>query len=158
MKPILFLLLSSILISCSDSYNESGTDGWLKGTIEERIDTVAEHLGGFSPAMKDIGYRYNELYWAGVDGNWDYAEYQAEHIEEYLEYGLQRRPQYRKSAETFLNVDLPAMEKAISLKDSTTFFAQFSILTMSCNSCHVMEKVGFINIREPEVRSTPVRK
>ena len=157
MKLLLFLTLSFLLISCSD-YNESGPEGWLKGTVDERLDTIADHLGGFSPAMKDIGYRYNELYWAGVDGNWSYAEYQAEHIGEYLEYGLQRRPQYTKNAETFLKVDLPAMEKAISMKDSATFFAQFSILSMSCNSCHVMEKVGFINIREPEVRSTPVRK
>lgn len=157
MKNLLLLSLSIFLISCSD-YNESGPEGWLKGTVEERFDTIATHFGGFSTIMKDIGYRYNELYWAGIDGNWDYAEHQVEHIEEYMEYGLQRRPERKKSAESFMNIDLPAMEKAIELKDSTTFFAQFSILTMSCNSCHVMEDVGFINIREPEVRTSSVRK
>lgn len=54
---------------------------WLPHSPEARTETLARHLRGLDVAMLEIGHRYSELYWAGRDGNWRYADYQAGKIE-----------------------------------------------------------------------------
>lgn len=39
--------------------------------------------------MVEKGYRDQELYWAGQDENWDYADYQIEKIRKAIENGLE---------------------------------------------------------------------
>ena len=51
---------------------------WMKGTAGEQLRTVERQLRGLDVTMAEIGYRFTELHFAGQDGNWDYAKYQAE--------------------------------------------------------------------------------
>lgn len=66
--------------------------------------------------MVETGYRYQELYWAGQDQNWEYADYQIEKIKIAIENGLERRPKRAKSAEHLLTYILPEMKKALIVK------------------------------------------
>jgi len=50
------------------------------GTEQEKINTIEKQFRGFDNAMVETGYRYQELYWAGQDENWEYADYQLEKI------------------------------------------------------------------------------
>jgi hypothetical protein len=131
---------------------ESGRDGWLTGTVDERFNTVATQLRGFDMAMVETGYRYNELYWAAVDGNWEYAQYQTEKIRTAIENGLERRPLRAASAETFLTIVLPAVEDAIAQRDLARLQERMVTLRSTCNSCHDAEAVAFVHVGEPTVR------
>lgn len=119
--------------------------------------TIEHQFAGFSATMREIGYRYQELYWAGEDQNWEYAHYMWEHIDEAMEAGLQRRPERIKSSEHFVNVLIPEMYKAIESKDTTVFRRTLEIVRIGCNSCHMMEEVPFMNVALPETRLTPIR-
>jgi len=130
----------------------SGPGGWLSGTVDDRFDTVARQLRGFDMAMVETGYRYNELYWAAQDGNWGYAQYQAEKIRTAIENGLERRPKRAASAETFLTIVLPAVEEAIAKRDATLLRERLGSLRSTCNSCHEAERVEFVNVGEPQTR------
>lgn len=148
--------MTLLLAACAgDQRTDYGEGEWLRGTVDERFEQVEEQFGGFSQAMWEVSYRYVELYWAGQDMNWGYAAYQAEHIREAMEAGLERRPARAASAQAFLNVDLPALEESIAQRDSENFREQFRALTASCNSCHVAEDVGFIQVGVPEARISP---
>lgn len=118
------ILFSFITISCSSSENPEavGFNGWLSGTTNEKLNTVSNHLRGFDMAMAETGYRYVELYWAGVDENWEYAEYQVDKIKLAISNGFERRPLRKESGEHFMNNVLPEMKSAISKKDSSVFF------------------------------------
>jgi hypothetical protein len=109
-------------------------------------------------AMVEVGYRYQELYWAGQDQNWEYANYQLEKIKLATDNGLQRRPKRAKSAESFLANTLPQMQRAVDARDSSAFNNSFSILTSNCNSCHAAEKVAFFAVKTPTLRQSPLRK
>lgn len=106
--------------------------------------------------MVETGYRYQELYWAGKDGNWEYASYQAEKIRQTMEYGLDRRPKRAASAEAFLKA-LSDMDSVTKHGDSTAFVPTFQMLTGKCNACHRDEKVRFFNVDLPLVRQSPIR-
>ena len=117
-----------------------------------KFDTVAKHLRGMDMAMVEIGYRYNELYWAGKDSNWEYATYQLDKIRTALENGLERRPKRAKSAEVFLADALPSVREAIQKQDGDLFRQRFTTLTANCNTCHALEAMGFVSVSVPKSR------
>lgn len=84
------------------------------------------------------------------------ANYQLKKIRTTIENGLQRRPKRAASAQSFLESVLPALEQAVSQKDSTLFRSHFDAMTVTCNVCHVAEKVEFIGIVPPTQRYSPV--
>ena len=144
---------------CSMSCEQITSDGqWIKGTDEEKIETIEKQFRGFDMAMVETGYRYQELYWAGQDENWEYAKYQLEKIRKTIDNGLERRPKRAASAQAFLNVTLPEMQRAIDSKDLPTFNQDFETLTLNCNSCHEKEKVPHFVVKTPRERQSPIRQ
>ena len=105
MKKVIISILAGTLTvaACNQEPDKDSTHGdWIKGPEAEQIKTIEKHFRGFDQAMVETGYRYQELYWAGQDTNWEYAKYQLEKIKIAIENGLQRRPLRAKSAEYFL--------------------------------------------------------
>ena len=133
---------------------ESYKAEWLGESKQEMIDNIEEQLQGFSRTMRETGYRYQELFWAGADENWEYVLYQIEHIEEVLDQGFVRRPDYRNSARQFTDVALPALEKAAEDGDKAAFDRLFTQLTAACNTCHAMEEVPFMMVSQPKTRTS----
>lgn len=154
----LFVLIIA-LQSCNQTATETETweSEWLGQTHQEMIDNVEEQFQGFSRTMTENSYRYQELYWAGQDQNWEYAEYQREHIVEALEQGFVRRPEHEASSQQFMEVALPEIEEVIKSADKEQFLESFNRLTNSCNTCHQMEEVSFIKVATPENRNTIIR-
>ena len=162
MNRYLSIFLLFIVWSCHDNptqdHQDCGKAGWLSGSTTDKFNTVANQLRGFDMAMVETGYRYQELYWAGQDQNWEYATYQVEKINKTIQNGLKRRPKRATSAQFFLDHSIPNMKLAIEKKDTTIFKTQFIDLTNSCNACHAQENVGFFHINTPEHRVSPIRK
>jgi len=150
-------LIATIIPYCTQTDNKTSQDDWIKGTEEEKFKTIEKHFRGFDDAMVETGYRYQELYWAGQDENWDYAIYQLEKLEIAIENGLERRPKRAKSAEHFLNYVLPEMQKSLESKDMAAFNKNFQMLRTECKNCHVNEGVPFIQSVIPEERLSPIK-
>ena len=158
MKWSMFIITLLLLWSCRNNQEQSAQGKWIKGTEQEKLETIENQFRGFDMAMVETGYRYQELYWAGQDENWDYADYQIEKIRKAIENGLERRPKRAKSAEHFLTVALPKMEKALEKRDTAVFNKNFQLLTNSCISCHAMENVPHFAVKKPLYRQSPIRK
>ncbi|MGE4054445.1 MAG: hypothetical protein AB7F99_06570 [Vicinamibacterales bacterium] len=156
---VLTVLSGTLLAACSEppAATAVGEGGWLAGTTDEKFTMVAAQLRGFDMAMVETGYRYNELYWAAQDSNWGYADYQAGKIRTAIDNGLKRRPLRATSAETFLTMALPAVQEAIKQRDRDLLLERLGALRSTCNTCHEAEKVEFVHVGEPEVRSVTAR-
>jgi hypothetical protein len=151
------LLLVGAAACRSDQPTATGEGGWLAGTPDEKFDLIAKHLRGFDMAMVETGYRYQQLYWAGEDQNWEYADYQLQKIRTAIENGLERRPKRAASAETFLTMVLPAVSQVIAAHDQTLFRRRFGALTAACNSCHDAEQMAFVRVAVPTMRTGPAQ-
>jgi hypothetical protein len=139
---------------------EGPKDNWLvKLAPDARPEAIQRQFRGFETTMAEVAYRYTEMYWGGIDGNWDYATHMHEELRKTLELGLERRPQYRQSAEAFLlKTTLPQVGDAIRKKDRAVFRQRIDSLRAGCTSCHAAEKHGFIKIALPTVRRNPLEK
>lgn len=157
MKYLTFLFILTFLSAC-DQKQEAVQGQWIKGNEQEKLETIENQFRGFDMAMVETGYRYQELYWAGQDENWEYAYYQLEKIQKTIENGLERRPKRAQSARYFLTVILPEMKKALDKRDTVIFNKNFQVLTNSCISCHAMEKVPFFIVKTPTERQSPIKK
>ena len=132
--------------------------GWLvRLAPDARPAAIERQLRGFETTMAEVAYRYSEMYWGGVDGNWGYADHMAHELGNALTLGLERRPQYRKNAEALLlKGPLPQVMEAIKAKDAALFKQRIETLRAACTSCHAAEKHAFIKIGVPTVRRNPV--
>ena len=132
-------------------------DEWIRGSEVEKVSLISKHLRGFDVTMVEVGYRFTELYWAGQDENWEFAAYQLDKIRHVIDLGTERRPKRAASAGPFLTNTIPMMKEAIAKKDQRVFQERFKLLTVSCNSCHSMEKMPFVQVSPPDIRLSPVR-
>jgi hypothetical protein len=157
-NSITTIVIISFLAFQSCNKEKTIQGDWIKGTELEKLKTIEKQFRGFDNTMVETGYRYQELYWAGQDENWEYANYQLEKIKTTIENGLERRPKRAKSAEHFLNYVLPEMQKSINSKNSAIFNKEFQKMTINCNNCHAMEKVPYFAVKTPMERQSPIRK
>jgi hypothetical protein len=74
----IILYLSFLLITGCENKNEKLS--WLSSDKDSAFVQIERQFRGMDVAMKEVGYRYNELYFAGVDENWGYAKYHLEKI------------------------------------------------------------------------------
>ena len=156
----LFLITSIIFISCNNNQNteqKTPQGEWLKGTQEEQVKMIEKQFRGFGVTMVEVGYRYQELYWAIKDMNWGYAEHQLEELEEAIEYGLIRRPEREKSAKIFFDGEFKKLENFLKNQDTTNFDRVYQNFTNGCNACHAMEDHGYVTVKLPLERQSPVR-
>ena len=125
--------------------------GWLKKLpADQQIEAIDRQLRGFDAAMAEVDYRYREMYFAGLESNWDYALYTGEKIAWAIMNGYERRPARRANAEVFFFKNAyPNMLEAIKKKDSALFKTRVDELRGACNGCHAAEKVPFIRVGIP---------
>lgn len=154
--PFLIAVVFFTVYACDSAEKEPVQGDWIKGDSEAQIHTIESQFAGFGRAMAEVGYRYVELYWAGQDENWEYAEHQLEEIYETIELGLERRPKRAKSSKYFMEEVVPEMERIIESRDLEAFKEGFKVFTAGCNSCHAMEKMPFLQVVEPEHRLSPI--
>ncbi len=150
------LLLSTLLLflSCNKSKDNEGLS-WLNLPNMEKFKVIEKQFRGFDKTMVEVGYRYNELYWAGEDKNWDLALYHIEKIDQSIKLGLQRRPKRKESAEIIFPV-LDSLSKIAKSGDQKNFRKEFIVLQQACRNCHQAEGVPFFKAGIPKIRLSPI--
>jgi hypothetical protein len=158
MRSNIYLLLLSLILFLFGCNNKNENLSWLSSDKDSAYVQIERQFRGFDLAMKEVGYRYNELYFAGQDENWSYAQYHLEKIKTAIDNGLERRPKRAASAKGFLEYSIPDLMKTIQSKDKESFLKEFEIFRQSCNSCHTLEKVEFVKVVIPKIRFSPVKQ
>ncbi len=155
---LFFLFLGVIAINaCQTAQEKEYETRWMGEQMEEILNNIEDQFGGFDQTMMETGYRYNELYWAGQEENWGYAEYHIDKIISSMQRGFVRRPDREASSKQFVDQAYPALRQTIENEDKEAFNAAFVNFASSCNTCHAMEDVAFMQIIIPEKRTTLVK-
>lgn len=151
-----FFIISLAIIFFVGCDKKNEKLSWLSSDNDSAFVQIERQFRGFDMAMKEVGYRYNELYFAGIDENWGYAQYHLEKIKTAIDNGLERRPLRATSAKGFLEYSIPSLMKTIQLKEKESFLKEFKVFRQSCISCHIQEKVAFVKVVIPKTRLSPV--
>jgi len=123
------------------SHAPAAEKGWLvRLAPDARTPAIERQLRGFETTMAEVAYRYTEMYWGGVDGNWGYAEHMAHEMGNAMTLGLERRPPnisvwmgrcYSEQRHLFVR---PLVRSIIDFRDGRKY--RLFVLTMMTGRTH----------------------
>ena len=117
--------LATLSVGAAACHNGPPLTGWIQGSESERWAAAERHFRGLDVAMVEIGYRYQELHFAGDDGNWAFAAYQLKKIGLSLDRALERRPKRRASAEQLFLPMLQLQYYQITMYLNRLYYLQY---------------------------------
>jgi hypothetical protein len=148
MKPILIFLVLICLTSC---VQQNADIQKLQVKVDslgtELKDTYKPGLGEF---MMGIQMHHAKLWFAGINKNWELADFEVHEIGETLD-DIKKYCTDRPEVKSIRMIDpaIKSIGEAIQRKDVQLFRAGFTELTSDCNSCHKDNKHGFNVISIP---------
>lgn len=149
------LLLSAAAIAQSPPAEKNVNDWLLNAPGDaDRFKLLQQYLRGFDQPMWEVGQRYESVYQALADKNFELAEYHWEKIKLTIEMGYLKRPKRQANSDAmFLKNVFEPMQAALKAKDEKKAWDNFGTVRLACMSCHEAEKVTFMN-NQPMFRRT----
>lgn len=123
-------------------------------TDEERFRRLQVYSGGTDQQMWQVGYRYEQVYRAIIDQNWELGTYHWGKLRDVFNVALMKRPNRTPNAEAmFLNNEWRLLEGALKARDAAAARKTFVAERQACIACHVAEGMAFLN-ETPIFRNT----
>ncbi|WP_127478014.1 hypothetical protein [Sulfurivermis fontis] len=142
MRSLALLWLS--MLWCGAALAEQYKDWRKSGTTADKVEQMIKTLPSTSHVMVEVGARYQNLYWAGKLGQWEFAQYQVEEIVKLIEMLQISSPKRAATAQVFLDQGMVEFDKAIASQDWETFLHAFRTMRAQCMICHHDNDHGFI--------------
>ena len=127
-----------------------------KKKLESRVDSLEQRLKntykpGFGEFMSGIQVHHAKLWFAGINNNWDLADFEIHEIKESLD-GLRNFQPERKETKFLSQLDpsIDSISKAIAKKNANNFKTSFVFLTAACNNCHKSVDYPFNDVKIPD--------
>lgn len=112
----------------------------------ERFRRLQIYTGGTYEQMWQIGYRYEQVYRAIVDENWELGLHHWTKLRDVLNVALMKRPNRTPNAEAiFLDTAWHQLEEALESGSSGSIREAFFVERAACMACHVSEGMEFLN-------------
>lgn len=126
----------------ADNYKD-----WRKqGSLEQKVEKLVAVTPNTGQLMQQMGMRYRDLYWAAKLGQWEFAAYQAEELEELVHILQTASPKRAATAEVFLKSAYPGIQEAATGRDWARFQIAFEALRQACMECHKQNDHAFIHL------------
>jgi hypothetical protein len=132
---------------------EEGQEGspsanWLLDAKDdrERFRRIQIYAGGTDQQMWQVGYRYQQVYQAIVDENWELGLHHWGKLRAVLNVALMKRPNRTPNAEAmFLDNTWSGLQGALEAGEADEIRASFLTQRGACMACHVAEQMSFLN-------------
>jgi hypothetical protein len=143
----LILVVFFIMTACNQSGNNQQLQAKIDSLQARLNDTYKPGLGEF---MMGIQEHHAKLWFAGVNKNWQLADFEVHEIGETLD-DVKKYCTDRPEIKSLGIIDpaVNTIKTAISKQDIDRFKAGFTELTNDCNTCHKDNQHGFNIITIP---------
>ena len=113
---------------------------------DERFRRLQIYAGGTDQQMWQMGYRYEQVYQAITDENWELGTHHWGKLRNVFNVALMKRPNRTPNAETlFLDDTWQLLVEALESGDAAVAREAFLQERQACIACHVAEGYEFIN-------------
>ena len=123
--------------------------------LQARIDSLEfkaanAYKPGFGEFMSSIQVHHNKLWFAGINQNWELANFEIHEIGEAIEaIKIYQRERIETRMVDMIQPSLDSLALSIKEKDSSSFSRNFILLTNNCNNCHQAVSFKFNKVRIP---------
>jgi len=114
--------------------------------VQKQIDGIMGALPKFAVPMREVGDRFQNMYFAAEGGNWGLASYMSKYMHKAMNPAKVTKPNEYPDWASFYEKDFAAVNKAIADEDITAFKKEYKAVISSCNECHAGMGYGFIEV------------
>jgi hypothetical protein len=114
--------------------------------LQKQIDEVKGALPKFAIPMREVGDRFQNIYFAAKDGNWALAAYMAKYMNGSMNPASVTKPSEYAVWKNFYENTFAPVNKAIMAKDWKAFDTAYIAVIGDCNGCHKAMGYGFIKV------------
>jgi hypothetical protein len=115
-------------------------------SLQKQIDQVKSVLPKFAIPMREVGDRFQNMYFAAEGGNWALAAYMSKYMNNALNPATLTKPDEYPAWKSFYEGAFAPVNGAIKAKDFQAFQTAYSSAAATCNACHQAMGYGFINV------------
>jgi hypothetical protein len=113
---------------------------------QKQIDELKSALPKFAIPMREVGDRFQNIYFAAKGGNWALAAYMAKYMNGSMNPASVTKPAEYKVWKSFYDETFAPVSKAIQAKDMKAFETAYTSVINDCNTCHAGMGYGFIKV------------
>ncbi len=110
------------------------------------VNDVINVLPKFAIPMREVGDRFQNMYFAAKAGNWGLAYYMAKYMNGAMNPAQVTKPQEYPLWKSFYTETFAPVNKAIFAKDFKAFEREYTAVIKSCNECHAGMGYSFIKV------------
>ena len=139
------------------------------GSVSEpqlNLETLSERLPDQAHAMADVGYHFENLWFAAEKQNWPLANYYLGETRSHLKWAVRIHPVRKTSAGEDINLNgileavdgglLADVGRAITNKDAVRFKAAYQQTLQGCYACHTACEKPFLRPQVPSAMGAPI--
>jgi hypothetical protein len=113
---------------------------------QAQLDALKAAIPKFAIPMREVGDRFQNMYFAANDGNWALAAYMSKYMNNAMNPAALTKAAEYKVWKGFYENNFAAVNKAIQAKDLKAFNTSYAAVVADCNGCHKAMAYGFIEV------------
>lgn len=114
--------------------------------VQKQIDEIKGALPKFAIPMREVGDRFQNMYFAAQGGNWGLAFYMSKYMNGAMNPAKVTKPKEYEDWKSFYETTFAPVNKAIMAQDIKAFTKEYNAVIKSCNGCHGAMGYGFIEV------------
>jgi hypothetical protein len=112
--------------------------------LQPQIDAIVAVLPKFAIPMREVGDRFQNMYFAVQGGNWGLAAYMSKYMNNSMNPASLTKPKEYPVWKNFYASVFAPVNNAIQAQDFQGFTTAYDNVMKSCNACHIAMGYGFI--------------
>lgn len=126
-----------------------------EGDVQSQIDALKGVIPKFAIPMREVGDRFQNMYFAVEGGNWALAAYMSKYMNGAMTPASLTKPKEYESWKKFYTESFAPVNAAIQSKDKKGFESAYMSVTRKCNDCHDKMDYGFIQVVKLKMPANP---
>jgi hypothetical protein len=114
--------------------------------LQQQITDVKNAIPKFAIPMREVGDRFQNMYFAAKGGNWALAFYMSKYMNASMNPAKLTKPAEYPMWEAFYKDTFAPVNKAIYARDFKAFEKEYMAVIKNCNECHAAMGYGFIKV------------
>ena len=110
------------------------------------LNDVINVLPKFAIPMREVGDRFQNMYFAAKAGNWGLAYYMSKYMNGAMNPAQVTKPAEYQLWKSFYTETFAPVNKAILAKDLAAFEKEYTAVIQACNACHAGMGYAFIKV------------
>jgi hypothetical protein len=154
-KKVIMMMVLAGLVSFIGigAVNAAETAMPAQGDLQAQIEAIKAAIPKFAIPMREVGDRFQNMYFAAKGGNWGLAAYMSKYMNGAMNPAKLTKPAEYTAWESFYKDTFAPVNKAIMAQDIVAFEKEYMGMIKHCNECHAGMGYGFIKVVKQKTAS-----